>query len=60
MIKSIIEELNNAMMSKEITIDCAERILNHLSTLTGKKYGILNKRVIYIESDGIHDAWVNA
>lgn len=60
MIKNIISELNHSLKSGEISIECTERLLNHLSILTGKKYGILNKRVVYFEVDGMHDAWANA
>lgn len=60
MIKEMIKELNNAMYDGEITFDCAKRLLKQLSTLTGKDYCIISKRVCYKAEDGFHDAWVNA
>jgi hypothetical protein len=61
MIKEMIKELNRAMHSEEISFSCARNILEQLSKLTGKKYGILNRRVT-IECDNGHrkDAWVNS
>lgn len=61
MIKEMISELNRAMYENEISFDCAQNLLKQLSKLTGKKYGILNRRVtVYIEPGVISDAWATA
>jgi hypothetical protein len=60
MIKELIDELNNAMYDKEISFNCVRKLLAQISKLTGKKYGILNKRVTVFVDGVEHDAWVNA
>lgn len=61
MIKEMINELNRAMNNDEISFECAENLLEQLSKLTGKKYGILRRRVTIELSDGHYsDAWVNS
>jgi hypothetical protein len=61
MIKEMINELNRAMYEEEISFDCARNLLEQLSKLTGKKYGILKRRVIIENADGtFNDAFVNS
>ena len=61
MIKEMISELNRAMYDNEISFDCAKNILEQLSKLTGKKYGILKRRVTIENADGTcSDAFVNS
>jgi hypothetical protein len=61
MIKEMINELNRAMHENELSFDCARTILEQLSKLTGKEYGILNRRVIIKNADGTcNDAFVNS
>ena len=61
MIKEMIKELNRAMHNNEISFDCAENILKQLSKLTGKEYGILNRRVTIKNTDGTcNDAFINS
>ena len=61
MIKETINELNRAMANNEISFDCVRNILAQLSKLTGKKYGILKRRVTIKHGNGhCSDAFVNA
>lgn len=61
MIKNMINTINTALSNEEMTIDVALQLLNHLSELTGKRYGINARRAVTIDDDGnIHDAYVNA
>ena len=61
MIKEMISELNRAMYENEISFDCVENLLEQLSKLTGKKYGILHRRVtVYSENGAVNDAWATA
>ena len=60
MIKEMIGELNRAMATAEISFECVRNILKQLSKLTGKEYGILNRRVTIEHGDGhYNDAYVN-
>ena len=55
----MINTLNVAMYSGEISFDCVRDLLRHLSKLTGKEYDIVNRRVIVKDEYGkIHDAYV--
>ena len=61
MIKEMIGELNRAMHENEISFECVRNILEQLSKLTGKEYGILNRRVTIKNADGsCNDAFVNS
>ena len=60
MIKEMINELNRALAESEITFNCVTNLLEQLSKLTGKEYKILARRVVYVENNKLHDAWVNA
>lgn len=61
MIKEMINEMNKAMYDGSITFEVVRNLCNQLSKLTGKQYGILNKRVVVEYADGrTIDAWVNA
>ena len=61
MIKNMINTINTALFNEEMTIDVARQLLNHLSTLTGKRYCVNARRVVTFEDDGkMHDAYVNA
>ena len=61
MIKEMIDELNRAMANDEVSFDCVRNILAQLEKLTGKKYGILKRRVTIEYGNGrCGDAWVNS
>lgn len=60
MIKDFIAILNDGMPKGEISFDVVEQLLRQLSSVTGKKYGILNCRVVYLDGKQYRDAWVNA
>ena len=60
MIKDFISIINDGMRCGEISFNIAEQLLRQLSLVTGKDYDILNKRVVYRDGRGMHDAWVNA
>ena len=61
MIKNMINTINTALFNEEMTIDVALQLLNHLSTLTGKKYGVNARRAVTVDDDGrMHDAYTNA
>ena len=60
MIKEMLLTINHAMLNDEMSVFCAKKLLESLSLLTGKKYFILKKRVVYKEEDHIFDAWANA
>ena len=60
MIKEMLLTINHAMLNGEMSVFCAKKLLESLSLLTGKKYYILKKRVVYKEEDHVFDAWANA
>lgn len=60
MIKNMISIINHGMYNNELSIECAKMLIEELSALTGKKYSILRKRVVYKENGQFHDAWANA
>ena len=55
----MINTINEALYNGEMTFDTAEKLLKSLSSLTSKQYSILNRRVVYIENNCYHDAYVN-
>jgi hypothetical protein len=60
MIKEMISVMNEAMYKGDITFDTVTKLCAELSKLTGKKYSILNKRVVIDLGNGHYkDAWVN-
>lgn len=60
MIKEMLETINHALADDKMTIDCAEKLLDSISKLTGKQYSILRLRVVYKENGAFRDAWANA
>jgi hypothetical protein len=68
MIKHLISVMNMAMAMAADNDDDWDRVfkevqeaLKGLGTMTGKEYGILNKRVTIENKDGTcNDAWVNS
>ena len=60
MIKEMLLAINHAMFNDEMSIFCAKQLLKSLSVLTGKRYYIFKKRVVYKENDQVFDAWANA
>lgn len=57
----MINTINKALFNEEMTIEVACQLLNELSELTGKRYGIRARRAVIIDDDGrIHDAYANA
>ena len=61
MIKEMINEMNRAMYEGTISFNTVKNLCAQLSKLTGKKYGINNRRVTIILDNGhIEDAFVNS
>ena len=61
MIKDMIKVINEALFNNEMTIDAALQLLQQLSRVSGKTYGVNARRVVvYDEENKMHDAYVNA
>ena len=60
MIKEMINEMNKAMQEGTISFDTVKNLCEQLSKLTGKKYGILNRRVTIEYGSHRQDAYINS